>query len=142
MPWGDEAERHRSIKIAAQQKDAVVLPQLSISEKASIIARAQATVGLDTGLSHIAAAFAVPSVTLYGATDPLLVGATGKHQVHLASEFECIKCHEKNCSYEKPAAFKPACFIELTPEKVWQTLQELLTTKTDWALTEKALARV
>jgi len=140
LPWGDQAERQRALRIAAGHKDAVVLPPLSISEKAAIIARAQATVGLDTGLSHIAAAFAVPSVTLYGATDPLLVGATGKKQVHLTSEFECIKCHETVCSYQKPAEFKPACFVEITPGRVWQALQKLLTTKYDE--TQKVLARV
>ena len=127
LPWGDEAERQRSASIADQRERVVVLPQLSISEKASIIARARATVGLDTGLSHIAAAFDIPSVTLYGATDPLLVGATGNHQVHLASEFECVKCHETECSYEGPSEFKPACFVELTPDQVWQALQSLLT---------------
>ena len=137
LPWGDEAERERALRIAGEHRNAVVLPQLSITEKASIIARARATVGLDTGLSHIAAAFDVPSVTLYGATDPLLVGATGKHQVHLASKFECIKCHETECSYEKAADFKPACFVEISPEKVWHALQELLKTKSDEALTSR-----
>ena len=57
------------------------------------------TVGLDTGLSHIAAALGIPSVTIYGATDPRLVGATGKHQVHLASQFVCVRCHETECVY-------------------------------------------
>ena len=136
LPWGDEAERLRSERIAAGRAGVVVLPQLSISQKAAIIARARATVGLDTGLSHIAAAFDIPSVTLYGATDPLLVGATGKHQLHLASEFECVKCHETECTYEGQAAFKPACFVEMTPERVWHALQTLLTSGNEGASTE------
>ena len=141
LPWGDEAEQQRSVRIAGGQASVVVLPQLTISEKASIIARAQATVGLDTGLSHIAAALDVPSVTLYGATDPLLVGATGQNQIHLASEFECVKCHETECTYEKAAEFKPACFVELTPERVWNALQELLATaKTTEQLGERSEA--
>ena len=106
------------MKIAAGRPDRLVLPQLSISQKASIIHGAQATVGLDTGLSHIAAALGVPSVTLYGATDPDLCGAIGEHQIQLASEFECIKCHETTCGF-KGSSFKPACFESLGPELVW-----------------------
>jgi lipopolysaccharide heptosyltransferase I len=126
LPWGNEEERQRSLRIARDNPNVHVLPQLSIAEKASIIARAKATVGLDTGLSHIAAALNVPSVTIYGATDPLLVGATGQNQVHVASDFECVKCHEVVCSYEKPAEFKPACFVGVRPERIWKELSQLV----------------
>src|SRR6266567_200908 len=126
LPWGSEAERQRSQRIAAENESVLVLPQLSISEKASIISGARATVGLDTGLSHIAAALDIPSLTIYGATDPLLVGATGKHQLQMASAFECVKCHEQECFYQGEAAFKPACLVELTPDLVWKNLQSLL----------------
>ena len=126
FPWGDEPERQRALRIAAGSEKTCVLPQLSISEKASIISGARATVGLDTGLSHIAAALDIPSLTIYGATDPLLVGATGKHQLQMASAFECVKCHEHECFYQGEAAFKPACLVELTPDLVWKNLQSLL----------------
>ena len=125
LPWGDEAEHQRSLRIAERRAGVIVLPQLSISEKASIISRAAATVGLDTGLSHIAAALGVPSVTLYGATDPNLCGAVGANQVRIASSFECVKCHEARCAYQGATAFKPACFVDLGPESVWKQLMYL-----------------
>ena len=125
MPWGTGQERERANRIADADKNVTVLPPLSIAEKASIISRAAFTVGLDTGLSHIAAAFDIPSVTIYGATDPLLVGATGKNQIHFGSDFECVKCHTVNCSYPKPTPFKPACLVEITPERVWQQVEKL-----------------
>ncbi len=125
LPWGDEAERERALRIANGQDRVIVLPQLSISEKAAIINKACATVGLDTGLSHIAAALDIPSVTIYGATDPLLVGATGKHQIHMISGFECVACHETQCTYTGVAEFKPACLVEITPDNVWQKLEFL-----------------
>jgi heptosyltransferase-1 len=84
-------------------------------------------VGLDTGLSHIAAALDIPSLTIYGATDPRLVGATGKRQLHMTTAFESVRCHEVNCTYEGIAEFKPACLVEITPDKVWRQLQDLLT---------------
>jgi heptosyltransferase-1 len=125
LPWGDEAERERALRIANGLDGVIVLPSLSISEKAAIINRACATVGLDTGLSHIAAALDIGSVTIYGATDPLLVGATGKHQIHMVSGFECVACHDTQCTYTGVAEFKPACLVEITPDKVWQKLEFL-----------------
>jgi len=127
LPWGSEAERERSVKIAGDQANRIVLPKLSISEKASIISRASASVGLDTGLSHIAAALGVPSITLYGATDPNLCGAIGENQIHIKSDFECVGCHETDCSFTK-SSFKPACFESLTPGTVWRQLEQLLGT--------------
>jgi heptosyltransferase-1 len=126
LPWGDEAERQRAHLIAGGDARAVVLPPLSIGEKASIIARAHATVGLDTGLSHIAAALDIPSVTIYGATDPARCGALGRQQLHLASDFACVKCHEVECTYGGAAQREPACLVEITPARVWAELQHLM----------------
>ena len=125
LPWGSEAERELSVRIAAERPNTIVLPQFSISEKASIIAGAAATIGLDTGLSHIAAALGVPSITLYGATDPNLCGAIGENQIHLQSRFECVGCHQQDCSFTK-SSFKPACFESLTPATVWRQLEQIL----------------
>src|SRR5688500_15129529 len=55
LPWGNRGERDRAQRIAAGRPEAIVLPDLSISQKASVLATAAGTVGLDTGLSHIAA---------------------------------------------------------------------------------------
>ena len=127
LPWGSEEERERSNRIAGEQANRLVLPTLPISEKAAIINGASATVGLDTGLSHIAAALGIPSITLYGATDPNLCGAIGANQIHLKSDFECLGCHETNCSFTK-SSFKPACFESLTPATVWRQLEHILGT--------------
>jgi len=128
LPWGSEAERQRSQRIAAENESVFVLPQLSISEKAWVISRAVATVGLDTGLSHIAAALGVPSVTIYGATDPKLCGAMGKHQVQIASDFECVACHQEDCFHAERSGNTAACFAGLTADRVWQTVQDLVRT--------------
>jgi heptosyltransferase-1 len=125
LPWGDEAERERAMRIAGGHEGVIVLPPLSITEKAAIINCASGTVGLDTGLSHIAAALDIPSVTIYGATDPLLVGATGNNQLHMVSRFECVGCHETKCVYTGVAEFKPACLVEITPDSVWRKLEEV-----------------
>ncbi|HVQ38448.1 MAG TPA: hypothetical protein VMS31_12990, partial [Pyrinomonadaceae bacterium] len=65
------------------------------------------------------------SVTIYGATDPRLVGATGNHQLHMVSGFECVACHQTKCTYPGAAEFQPACLVEITPDNVWRKLEEV-----------------
>ena len=43
-------------------------------------ASATAVVSVDTGLSHLTAALDRPNITLYGPTDPGLIGGYGKNQ--------------------------------------------------------------
>jgi heptosyltransferase I len=74
LPWAGDAEFARANSISQQASNAVVLPKLSISELASVIAKAKAAVGVDTGLSHLAAALNIPIIAIYTDTDPTLTG--------------------------------------------------------------------
>ena len=68
LPWGNDAERARAREIAARAPGATVTPLLSLPQWGKLLPQAQAVVGLDTGLSHLAAAQGVPTVFLFGAT--------------------------------------------------------------------------
>lgn len=84
IPWGNEAEKKRALRICTNHSNVKVLPPLSLSELASILLHAKAAVCVDTGLSHLAAALEVPTITLYGPTDPKLIGTVGTAQLHQA----------------------------------------------------------
>jgi heptosyltransferase-1 len=85
LPWGNVSERERAGRIAAGIEAASVLPRLNLRELADRLLRVQAVVAVDTGLGHLGAALDVPAVSLYGPTSTRLVGAYGRHQVHLQS---------------------------------------------------------
>lgn len=74
LPWGGAHERARSERLAGQITDAVVPPRLDLNEAAALLGGARAVVGVDTGLTHLAAALKVPVVALYCASDPGLTG--------------------------------------------------------------------
>ena len=74
LPWGDAAEHARSERIARALPGAVVPPALSIPDMAGLLAGAQAVIGVDTGLTHLAAALGRPVVALYCGTHPGLTG--------------------------------------------------------------------
>ncbi len=74
--WGSKEEGSRSVRLAAQS-DGDIPPFLSVLDASALLARARAVVGLDTGFSHIAAAFGVPTVGIYCDHEPGLVGLSG-----------------------------------------------------------------
>ena len=66
LPWGSDAERETSDKLAKEfGAAAVVPPKLSLPAVVGLVDGAAATVGVDTGLVHIAAALKRPTVELY-----------------------------------------------------------------------------
>ncbi|WP_439240553.1 lipopolysaccharide heptosyltransferase RfaC [Lonepinella sp. BR2474] len=83
LPWGNEKEKQRAEWIAQGLPNVLVLPKSSLTELAHQLANAKAVVSVDTGLAHLTAALDVPNVTLYGATDPKLIGCYGKNQHYL-----------------------------------------------------------
>jgi heptosyltransferase-1 len=65
FPWGSAAEKAVSIALAGQIPRALVPPAFSIEEAFSVISGAALTVGVDTGLTHLAAVLDRPTVEIY-----------------------------------------------------------------------------
>lgn len=86
LPWGNEAEKARAERLAQGLPNVIVLPKLTLTELAQQIANAQAVVSVDTGLAHLSASLDKPNITLYGATDPKLIGCYGKNQCYLSAD--------------------------------------------------------
>ncbi|MFP5390794.1 MAG: lipopolysaccharide heptosyltransferase I [Gammaproteobacteria bacterium] len=65
LPWGSQGERQEAEQLAAGIPHARVLPKLSMDEAVELARHAALAIGVDTGLTHIAAAFARPTVEIY-----------------------------------------------------------------------------
>jgi heptosyltransferase I len=74
LPAGSAPERARAQRIAEQIPDARVLPPSSIAQLAQAMRPARLVVGVDTGLVHLAAALARPTIALYCTSRPALTG--------------------------------------------------------------------
>jgi heptosyltransferase-1 len=77
LPWGNEEERSRAERIARGVGQAVVPNRTPIKELAEVLLNAKRVVGLDSGLTHLAAALGVPTVAIYCGSDPALTGLYG-----------------------------------------------------------------
>ncbi len=65
LPWGNATEKAISHELAKQIPNAYVPPAFSISEAYSVIVNSELTVGVDTGLTHLAAVLGKPTVEIY-----------------------------------------------------------------------------
>ncbi|MCW7762062.1 lipopolysaccharide heptosyltransferase RfaC [Photorhabdus luminescens] len=91
LPWGAEHEYQRAQRLAENFPHVEVLPKLTLAQVAQELAGAKAVVSVDTGLSHLTAALDRPNITLFGPTDPGLIGGYGKEQISLKAEDGNIK---------------------------------------------------
>ena len=74
LPWGSAAERQRATQLAGQISTAIVPERLGLKDLASVLTASAGAIGVDTGLTHLAAALGIPTVGIYGATDPQATG--------------------------------------------------------------------
>ncbi|MCL2590915.1 MAG: lipopolysaccharide heptosyltransferase I [Betaproteobacteria bacterium] len=130
LPWGSETEHERAQRIVKDLVGAHVLPRLPLAGLATELTAATACVAVDTGLGHLAAALDVPTLSLFGSTNPGLTGAWGRSQRCLATDFPCAPCLRKTCSLRSSTSGISApsfgvdapCFARLAPARVWEIL--------------------
>jgi len=77
LPWGNAEERGRAERIARSLGEALVPEKMTLEALARVLAAAKNVVGLDSGLSHLAAAFGAPAVAIFCGSDPALTGLYG-----------------------------------------------------------------
>lgn len=128
--WGNPVEHERANVICAGLKHAQVLPRMSMIELVHVINGMSVAVAVDTGLAHLSAALAVPTVSLYGPTDPERTGTRGSHQVHLKSFLPCAPCLKMSCQIsDMLGPLDPPCLGGMTPERVMGEVLSLLRTQ-------------
>jgi heptosyltransferase II len=80
----------------------------------------------DTGTMHLAAALGVPTVSLFGSTEPILTGPLGAQHTVLREKVPCSPCFERSCPLEH---FD--CMMKITPERVCQAVLQQLSAHDD-----------
>jgi heptosyltransferase I len=124
LPWGDVEERRRAARLADGIAGALPLSRkLDGEEVAELVAAADFAIGIDTGLMHLAAAFDVPGVTLFGPTDANYATPYGTNQRAVSSEHLDAPCQQVRCTRE---AHGQCCMREVDAEEVWSAVTAML----------------
>jgi heptosyltransferase-2 len=99
----------------------VVGPRLDVAGLAATITRLDLVVGNDSGPAHLAAMVRVPSVTLFGPTDPERTAPMGSGHRVLRRELECAPCGEPICPLGHTA-----CMNELGVDEVFEAVRSMI----------------
>ena len=126
LPAGNAREAARARRIAEQADNVVALPPATLLELAAVIVRADAYVGMDTGLSYLAGALGLAGVTLYGPTARDRFSVAEDHQASLQSLEPCAPCGKSRCPLPEAKNGRILCQQALRPEQVWTALSPLL----------------
>ncbi|MBW9248320.1 MAG: lipopolysaccharide heptosyltransferase I [Acidithiobacillus ferriphilus] len=126
LPAGNAREAARAQRIATQADNVLALPILTLLELAALIVRADAYVGMDTGLSYLARALGLAGVTLYGPTAKGRFSVAENRQASLQSPEPCSPCGKSRCSLPEAKNGLILCQQALRPEQVWTALSPLL----------------
>ena len=77
LPWGSATEKSRAERIAGALAQASVPPRMALGELGALLREVKAVIGVDTGLTHLAAALGTPTTGIYCGSDPVLTGLHG-----------------------------------------------------------------
>ncbi len=101
----------------------IAFTDLSLPEVTALASRARLFVGNDSGIAHIAAAMAVPSVVIFGSSNVAHWRPWSKAPAEVVrEEMECQPCHGYFC--EKFSA--PECIKRVPVERVVAAVERLL----------------
>jgi len=79
--WGNEQEKQDAEWIANKTTKATVLPKLNFDQLKAVLANSNLVIGNDTGPTHMAWGFNIPSITLFGPTPVSRVYQTAINKV-------------------------------------------------------------
>lgn len=117
-------EREIRAKLAAQLPGTPVLPETkTLAEYLAVLARAQMLVSGDTGPMHFAAGLGVPTLSMFGPSDP-------NQWAPLGPKARIIRTSNCRCSHnEERCVQADSCWNHLTPETVLAEIRALLSAK-------------
>jgi lipopolysaccharide heptosyltransferase III len=139
----EEADYVRQFIQTCSAKAVDLTGRLKFSETAKLIGSCRVYVGLDTAVTHLAAATGAPTVALYGPTNPVKWAPwprgfeedrnpferTGTQRVGnvvlVQGAGDCVPCHEEGCDHHRQS--KSRCLEELDASTVIAAIESVLT---------------
>jgi len=123
--WGNATEKTLAQRLAAACNGFTLPERLNMSALCTLITSANAVIGADTGLLHLAAALNTPTITFWGPSAsqrsaPLndVTQAQGDRNWHIESRPSCGPCFKRRCD-------QFVCMDAIDPESITRILHEL-----------------
>jgi len=121
--FGSTADVPSAGSVEASMKGDVInmAGKTSIRELMAIIKRLGLFITNDTGPMHISAALGVPTLAVFGSTDPVATGPVGGVSRVVRSPVGCSPCLKRTCPQKSYI-----CMEQVTPGQVYRAAKEML----------------
>lgn len=119
--WGPGEERARDEIVAASAGTVRAAPATDLRALTEELCASELLVTTDSGPKHLAVAHGVPTLSLFGSTDPVGWQPPGALHRWLSNPMECHPCNLLEC----PVDGHP-CLDELSPERVHREVSKML----------------
>jgi len=100
--WGPGEEEDARAIAGAIGEGATVAPPTSLTELPAVVAALGALITIDSGLKHLAVCLGVPTLTLFGSTDPREWHIGRAHDAYLWRGYSCSPCRRRACPIGTP----------------------------------------
>jgi heptosyltransferase-2 len=119
---GAPGERSRCEQVAATARGVALVAAgaTGIGELKALLSLCDGFAGNDSGAMHLAAALGIPSIGIFGSTNPDRTGPTGARAGFIHHRIQCSPCLERTCRFGHYE-----CLRSITPEEVAGALASL-----------------
>lgn len=119
---GSPGERRKCEEVvaASAQSALVAAGETNVGELLALLSLCDGFAGNDSGSMHVAGAIGIPTVGLYGSTNPDRTGPLGPKTKVLYHRIECSPCLQRTCRFGHYD-----CLKRIAAEEVAQALTEL-----------------
>jgi heptosyltransferase-2 len=119
---GAPSEQQTCVAISESSRGGALVAagKTSVGELLALLAECDGFAGNDSGAMHVAAALGVPTVGIFGSTNPVRTGPLGPRTRVLYEPPECSPCLERTCRFGHYD-----CLHRITPAAVLDALTDL-----------------
>lgn len=120
--FGSGADRAITDRIQAAAGPEVVniAGKTGLKEAMALIARCGLFISNDSGLMHVAGALGIPTVAIFGSTNPVTTSPPGENCTIIRKPLPCSPCLKKKCASD----FR--CMTLIEPSEVYEAALEML----------------
>jgi len=120
--FGSAGDRSSTAAVAQSAHHPLVdiAGKTTLKEAIAVIARCNLFLSNDSGLMHVAGALGIPTIAVFGSTNPATTSPAGKKSVVIHHDVGCAPCLKPDC----PTDFR--CMEMIGVEEVYVAAQKLL----------------
>jgi heptosyltransferase-2 len=115
-----EVELANAIDASLEKKLVILAGKTSLRQLVGVLSRAALCVTNDSGPMHMANALKVPTVALFGPTDPEVTAPFQEPSVYIKKDVPCWPCAYRECLFDH------RCMRDISSEEVFKACKKLL----------------